>query len=116
MEERLKAELKGLAWELVGEAHGQITYESVGDEAFNFDIEERDLVMQFRWTLKKCLFELWDVLENGESRYEQYENGQYENCDSIRARLNDLNQRYKRRLRRARLENFYSKGFYQDGT
>jgi hypothetical protein len=110
LEEKLRRELRSLALEVMVESHGQITYE--GDSlVFNFEVTEGNIVLQFQWALVECQFEVFEILENGECKSKQYKNGQYEHSTLVTARLNFLNQRYRRKLRGAGLERFYSKGF-----
>lgn len=110
--ERVAAKLKELAFEVAEEEHGEITYSGAGELAFNFNVTIRNFLVEFRWTLHECLFTVWRISERGEDRTEQYENGQLEDCNSVRSRLDNMNQRYRRRLRREGLENYYSRGFY----
>jgi len=113
LEKEVKEELRNLALEVVESVNGEITYESVDGLAFNFEKRAREaIIIQFRWTLAKCKFELWDISENGESKTLKYKNGQYENGSMVKKQLHDLNQLYKIKLRRKRLISFYSKGFY----
>lgn len=109
----MKEELRNLALEVMGSVNGEITYESVGGLAFNFEKRvNRAIVIQFRWTLAKCKFELWDISEKGESKMQEYKDGQYENESVVKRQLHVLNQLYKTKLRHKRLVSLYSKGFY----
>jgi hypothetical protein len=113
LEKEIKEELRNLALEVVENINGEITYESVGGLVFNFEKRlEEAMVIQFRWTLARCKFELWDISEKDESKMQKYKDGQYENESLIKKQLRDLNQLYKTKLRRNRLISFYSKGFY----
>ena len=113
LEKEIKGELRNLALETVKSVDGEITYESVNGLTFNFEKRMNEaIVIQFRWTLAKCKFELWNISEKGESKTQKYKNGQYENKSLVKKQLHDLNQLYKIKLRRKRLISFYSKGFY----
>ncbi|MCJ7430414.1 hypothetical protein MUO83_04265 [Candidatus Bathyarchaeota archaeon] len=90
LEKEVKEELRNLALEVVGSVGGGITYNSVGGLAFNFEKRVKEaIVIQFRWTLAKCKFELWDISENGESKTQEYKNGQYENESLVKKQLHD---------------------------
>lgn len=65
-----------------------------------------------RWTLGKYMFELMNIREKDESKLVQYENGKYEHGRMVETELDRLNQLYKTKLRNARLESFFLKGFY----
>ena len=113
LEKQVREELRNLALEVVQSINGEITYESVGGLAFNFEKRVNEaIVIQFRWTLAERKFELWDISENGESKTQEYKNGQYENESLVKKQLHGLNQLYKTKLRRKRLIDFYSRGFY----
>ena len=113
LEKEIKEELRNLALEVVESVNGEITYESVGGLAFNFEKRVNGaIVVQSRWTLARCKFELWDISEKGESKTQKYKDGQYENDPMIKKQLHDLNQLYKTKLRRNRLISFYLRGFY----
>ena len=113
LEKEIKEELRNLALEVVESVSGEITYESVGGLAFNFEKRVNEaIVIQVRWTLARCKFELWDISEKGEFKMQKYKDGQYENESVVRKQLRVLNQLYKTKLRRKRLVSFYSKGFY----
>lgn len=112
LEKEIKEGLRNLALEVVENVNGGITYESVGGLAFNFEKRMKEaIVIQFRWTLAKCKFELWDISEKGESKMQKYKDGQYENESVVKKQLHVLNQLYKTKLRSKRLACFYSKGF-----
>ena len=113
LEKEVKEELKNIALEVVESINGEVTYQSVGGLAFNFEKRVKEaIVIQFRWTLARCKFELWDISEKGESKTQKYKDRQYENESLVEKQLHDLNQLYKTKLRRKRLINFYSKGFH----
>jgi len=113
LEKEIKEELRNLAIEVMESVNGKITYESVEGLAFNFEKRVNEMiVIQFRWTLARCKFELWDISEKGESKMQKYKDGQYENESVVKKQLHVLNQLYKTKLRRRRLISFYSKGFY----
>jgi len=113
LEKEIKEELRNLALDVVESVNGEITYESVGGLAFNFEKRMKEaIVIHFRWTLAKCKFELWDISERGESKMQKYKDRQYENESVVKKQLHALNQLYKTKLRRKRLISFYSKGFY----
>jgi hypothetical protein len=113
LEREIKEELKNLALEVVESINGKITYQSVDGLAFNFEKRVNEaIVIQFRWTLARCKFELWDISEKGECKTQKYTDGQYENESVVKKQLHVLNQLYKTKLRRRRLVGFYSKGFY----
>ena len=113
LEKQVREELRNLALEVVQSINGEITYESVGGLAFNFEKRVNEaIVIQFRWTLARCKFELWDISERGESKTQEYKNRQYENESLVKKQLHGLNQLYKTKLRRKRLIDFYSRGFY----
>ena len=113
LEKEIKEELRKIALEVVESVNGEITYESVGGLAFNFEKRMKEaIVIQFRWTLARCKFELWDISEKGESKMQKYRGGQYGNESVVKKQLHVLNQLYKTKLRRKRLVSFFSKGFY----
>jgi len=54
LEKKIKEELRNLALEVVESVNSEITYESVGGLAFNFEKRVKEaIVIQIRWTLAR---------------------------------------------------------------
>jgi hypothetical protein len=114
LETKTKVELKELAREAVRRNGGEITDESRDCRAFLCQKEihnEKVVTLQFRWTLSKCKFELYDIRENDESSFIQYQNNQYEHGQVVNDQLKGLNNSYKKLLDSRRMGNCFGKGF-----
>lgn len=99
--------LRNLALDCLGISKGVVIY----DRGFDFIFERKfkngkEMIIRFYWYYRKGEISLQDILEDGVSKHEQYEQGRYENEAFVRSHLESVNQCYKNRSKRAGLSNY----------
>lgn len=106
-EDKIVENLRRLALDCLGISKGVVVF----DRGFDFIFERKfkngkELIIQFYWYYRKEEIILQDVLEDGVSKHEQYEQGKYEKEPFVRSHLKSVNLCYEERLKRAGLINY----------
>jgi len=90
--------------EVLDKVRGEIIFDRGFDFVFQRKFKnEKEVTLKFRWYMRKNKIELWDILEDSESKYEEYKNGRYENASFVKRQLDNLNRSYMEKIKRAGL-------------